>query len=276
MKLYDRAYQLIIGDDKQSIVIDGLRITFDITKTISQDPNPATFTITNLSAQNRNLITSGAYERILLNAGYVGDLRTLFVGYIDTVENRKEGADITTILTCSDGQKDYREARTAVTVGKGATDKEIISHVLKDMPNTEAGIQDLPKEKKLPRGKTIVGNSRDVLKTVAANQDADWSIQDGHLLMLPKNKALSNNEGFLIKEGTGMVGSPQKTTDGLEVRCYLNNAMKIGQLCRIESALSGYSGDYKITKINMKGDIMSADWFNILTVQGGEFQEVSA
>lgn len=275
MKLYKRAYQLLIGNDKESMVVEGLRVSFDITKTISQDPNPATFTIINLSPQNRNLITSKVYDRILLNAGYEGDLRTLFVGYIDTVENRKETVDILTVLTCSDGQKDYRESRTAVTVAKGATDKEIVETVLKDMPNTGSGTRDLPKEKQLPRGKTLVGNSRDVLKSVASNQDADWSIQDGQLLMLPKDKALPNTEGFLIKEGTGMVGSPQKTNDGLEVRCFLNNAMKIGQLCRVESALSEYSGDYKITKLNMRGDIFSAEWYSILTVQGGEFQEVA-
>ncbi len=246
MQQFGRAIQLVIGSSAESIVIDGgLTISFDLTKTITSEPNEATISIVNLNQSTRNLITDKKYNRILLNAGYGDDMRTLFVGYIDEVENRKESTDITTTMTCSDGSKDYREARTAVTVKKGQSDKEIVKEVLKDMPNTETGIQEYKKETKLPRGKTLVGNSRDILKTVAKNQDANWSIQDEKLLILPKTSALANNEGFLIQEGTGMLGSPQKTSDGLEVRCLLNNIMRVGQLCRVVSRIKEYSGDLK-------------------------------
>lgn len=271
MQQFGRSYELIIGNDKESIVIDGLTMSFDIDKTISKEPNPATFTLTNLSQSTRNLITDKKYNRILFNAGYQDDLRTLFVGYIDDVENRKEGTDITTLMTCSDGSKDYRDARVAVTVGKGATDQEIVKQTLGAMPSTGKGKQEYSKERKLPRGKTLVGNARDVMTQVAKNQDADWSIQDGELLLLPKQNALANNEGFLISEETGMIGSPQKVSDGLEVRCYLNNVMRVGQLCRVESVLSEYVGDFKITKLQMKGSNKGNDWTCVLTLQNGTF-----
>lgn len=276
MQQFGRAIQLVIGSSTESIVIDGgLTISFDLTKTITSEPNEATISIVNLNQSTRNLITDKKYNRILLNAGYGDDMRTLFVGYIDEVENRKDSTDITTTMTCSDGSKDYREARTAVTVKKGQSDKEIVKEVLKDMPNTETGIQEYKKETKLPRGKTLVGNSRDILKTVAKNQDANWSIQDGKLLILPKTSALANNEGFLIQEGTGMLGSPQKTSDGLEVRCLLNNIMRVGQLCRVASRIKEMSGDFKIVKIQMKGSNKGGDFTNILTLQNGQFNEVN-
>lgn len=271
MQQFGRSYELIIGNDKESIVIDGLTMSFDIDKTISKEPNPATFTLTNLSQSTRNLITDKKYNRILFNAGYQDDLRTLFAGYIDEVENRKEGTDITTLMTCSDGSKDYRDARVAVTVGKGATDQEIVKQTLGAMPSTGKGKQEYNKERKLPRGKTLVGNARDVLTQVAKNQDADWSIQDGELLLLPKKNALANNEGFLISEETGLIGSPQKVSDGLEVRCYLNNVMRVGQLCRVESMLTEYTGDFKITKLQMKGSNKGNDWTCVLTLQNGTF-----
>lgn len=275
MQQFGRAIQLVIGSSAESIVIDGgLTISFDLTKTITSEPNEATISIVNLNQSTRNLITDKKYNRILLNAGYGDDMRTLFVGYIDEVENRKDSTDITTTMTCSDGSKDYREARTAVTVKKGQSDKEIVKEVLKDMPNTETGIQEYKKETKLPRGKTLVGNSREILKTVAKNQDANWSIQDNKLLILPKTSALANNEGFLIQEGTGMIGSPQKTSDGLEVRCLLNNIMRVGQLCRVVSRIKEYSGDFKITKIQMKGSNKGGDFTNVLTLVNGQFNEV--
>lgn len=271
---FGRAYQLIIGNDRESIVIEQLDMEFDITKTITQEPNPAVFTLNNLSQSTRNLITDKKYNRLMFNAGYQDQMRTLFIGYIDEVENKKESTEIITVMTCNDGQKDYRDARVAVTVAKGATDQEIVKQVTGAMPNTEKGQQEFTTERKLPRGKTLVGNARDVLSQVAKNQDADWSIQDNQLVMLPKTHAFANNEGFLISESTGMIGSPQKVSDGLEVRCYLNNMMRVGQLCRIESAIREYSGDFKITKINMKGGIKSNDWLCILTLQNGQFKEV--
>ena len=274
MQQYGRAYQLIIGNELESVVIEQLDIEFDIQKTISSEPNPAVFSIINLNQSNRNLITDKKYNRILFNAGHGDELRTLFVGYINEVENKKESTEIITILTCSDGQQDYQNARVAVTVAKGATDKEIVQQVAGVMPNTDKGQQTYTKERQLPRGKTLVGNARDVLTQVAKNQDADWSIQDNRLVMLPKTHAFANNEGFLISEDTGMIGSPQKVSDGLEVRCYLNNMMRIGQLCRIESVIKEFSGDFKITKIQMKGGIKSNDWLCILTLQNGTFHEV--
>lgn len=275
MQQFGRAIQLIIGNSTESIVIDTLlTVTFDLTKTLTPEPNEATITIMNLSQSTRNLITEKKYNRVLLNAGYRDDIRTLFIGYIDEVTNSKEGPDTTTALYCSDGSKDYRNSRTAVTVTKGQTDQDVVGEVLKNMPNTTSGIQEYKKTQKLPRGKTMVGNSRDILKTVAKNQDANWSIQDGKLLLLPKTSALANNEGFVIEEGSGMIGSPQKVSDGLEVRCYLNNIMRVGQLCRIVSRIKEYSGDFKITKIQLRGSNKGADFLNILTVQNGQFHEV--
>ena len=268
---FGRNYQLIIGNDKESVVIERLTMSFDIQKTISSEPNPAVFTLTNLSQSTRNLITDKKYNRLLFNAGYQDDLRTLYIGYIDEVENKKEGTDIITMMTCTDGSKDYREARVAVTVAKGATDKEIVKQVAGAMPNTQKGTEQYTKERKLPRGKTLVGNARDVLTQVAKNQDADWSIQDNRLVMLPKKHALANDEGFVISEDTGMQGSPQKVSDGLEVRCYLNNVMRVGQLCRVESMLPEYTGDFKILKLQMKGSNKGNDWTCVLTLQNGTF-----
>lgn len=275
MQQFGRVVQLVIGSDTESIIITSpLTISFDVTKTITAEPNQAEISVMNLNQSTRNLITDKKYNRILLNVGYGEDVRTLFIGYIDEVENKKESVDITTVMTCSDGSVDYRNSRTAVTVNKGQTDKQVVQQVLKDMPNTESGIQEFTKEQKLPRGKTMVGNSREILAGVAKNQQADWSIQDGKLLLLPKTSALANNEGFLIQEGTGMIGSPQKTSDGLEVRCQLNNVMRVGQLCRISSKIKEYSGDFKIKKIQMKGSNKGQDFTNVLTLVNGQFNEV--
>lgn len=274
MKLYGRYYQLIVGNDKESKIITDLNIDFEITKTLTSEPNPATFTITNLNRSTQALLVDKKYDRVLFNFGYDGEIKTLFIGWIDNAENKKESTETKTILTCSDGQVDYRESRIATTVSKGATDKDIVEQALKTMPNTSQGIVDIQEDRKLPRGKVLVGSTRNILKSVAKNHNADWSIQDGKLLILKNDSALANNEGFLLSEDTGMVGSPMRTSNGIEVRCFLNNVMRVGQLCRIKSVLSEYSGDYKITKLVMKGGTNSNECYSILEVQNGTFHEV--
>lgn len=274
MRLYGRSIQLIIGNDKESLVITELKIDFEITKTVTQDPNKASVIVTNLNEQNRNLITSGKYNRIALKVGYGDDLRTLFYGRIDIAENVKIGVDIQTKLTCNDGQDDYRNAIMSVSLAKGATDRDILNHATASMIDATKGSQTLVNERRLPRGKVLHGLTRNVLSSIAKNHDADWSIQDGQLVVLPKSYALANNEGFLISESTGMIGSPHKTNGGLEVMCFLNNMMRIGQLCRVLSVLSEYNGDYKIVKIFSKGTNRGSDFTHVLTLQNGKFTEV--
>ena len=83
--------------------------------------------------------------------------------------------------------------------------------------------------------------------------------------------ALANNEGFVISENTGMIGSPQKTSDGVEYRCLLNNVMRIGQLFRGESIIKELSGDFKISKLQMKGSNIGSDWMCVVEGQNGTY-----
>jgi len=47
--------------------------------------------------------------------------------------------------------------------------------------------------------------------------------------------------------------------------------MRVGQLCRVESMLTEYTGDFKITKLQMKGSNKGNDWTCVLTLQNGTF-----
>lgn len=68
-----------------------------------------------------------------------------------------------------------------------------------------------------------------------------------------------------------MIGSPQKTADGVEYRCYLNNVLRVGQLFRGESVIKELSGDFKLTKLQMKGSSRGSDFMSILLGQNGQF-----
>ncbi|MCC8379884.1 hypothetical protein [Xenorhabdus sp. PB30.3] len=272
MRQFGRQVKLIIGNTKESIEITNLRITFEISKTITSEPNPATIRVYNLNPSHRNLITSKTYNRVSLAVGYE-ELRVIYMGDIIEAITLRDGLDFIIQLTCGDGYEAYTGALVNKTLAAGATDSSILAEATKAM-RTGNGVIDLSKDRALPRGKVLTGNARDIMHKVARNNGADWSVQDGNMTVLPKGKVLADNEGFVLSQESGMIDSPEKTDDGLSVNCLLNPVMRIGGLVRVQSIIPEYNGDYKITELEHSGDLMGDHWATKITCIGGQYQKV--
>lgn len=272
MTQFGRQWQLDVINDSETIVITNLRVAFEIDKTINEKPNPATFQVWNLNRDHLNQILSQQFKKVVLSVGYE-TLRTIYSGDIVKTRVKRDGLDFILTIECSDGFKAYTQARVATTLKSGADDKQILAEIQKTMPEVQAGALDLPNPRKLPRGRVLNGNSRDVLSRIARNHQADWSIQDGNLIFLPKNKVL-NDEAVLLSQESGMVGSPEQTDDGLELSCLLNPALQIGGMVEVQSILDYFNGQYKIVKLVHSGDGLGGDWLSKITVVGGKFQKV--
>lgn len=273
MKQFGRQVKLTLGNTQEIIEITSLRVTFEISKTLSSDPNPATVSVYNLNASHRNALASGYFSRLSLAVGYE-ELRVIYTGDITEVQTKRSDVDFITELECGDGLRDYIQARVSTTLRAGATDAEILAKTAESMRRTQQGVVDLPNDRALPRGKVMVGNARDILHKIAVNNDADWSIQDGHLTVLPRDKVLADSEGFVLSQETGMVGSPEKTDSGLKVTCLLNPTLRMGGLVRVKSILPGFDGDYKITELTHAGDLLGDGWYTTVLCIGGQFQKV--
>ena len=201
------------------------------------------------------------------------ELRQIYSGDITKVRIQRDGLDFVLTLECSDGHVAYTQSRAKTTLKAGATDKQIVEEIQKTMPKVQAGAIDIPNKRQLPRGRVLNGDSREVLNRVARNNNADWSIQDGSLVFLPKDKVLSD-EAVLISQDTGMINAPEQTDDGLEITCLLNPALQIGGLIKLESIIEYFNGEYKVVKLAHSGDGIGGDWHSKMTVVGGKFQKV--
>lgn len=273
MRQFGRQIRLWLGNDSESIVIDNLRISFTVEKSLTAEPNAGEINVYNLTRSNQNLLVSKVYNKAVLMVGYE-EPRVIYGGDIIKAVVIRDDLDYIVKLDLGDGQNDIIGARVNTTLKAGATDEDIAKEAVKAMKGSEEGVIDVPIKKGLPRGKVLVGNARDVLNKIAKNQKADWSIQDGEVIVLPKDKILSDNEGFVLSQDTGMIGSPQKTADGLEVDCLINPALVIGALVRIQSIDVGFNGDYKITSLIHEGDNYADEWYSKIICIGGEFQKV--
>ena len=272
MKQFGRRWKLDITNDQETLSIEQLRVAFEIDKTINEKPNPAKIQVWNLNRDHINQLLSQDYKKVALSVGY-GELRQIYVGDITKTRIQREGLDFVLTLECSDGHQAYTQSRAKTTLKAGATDKQIVEELQKTMPKVQTGAIDIPNQRKLPRGRVLNGNSRDILTKIARNNNADWSIQDGALIFLPKDKVL-NDDAVLISQDTGMINAPEQTDEGLELTCLLNPALQIGGLVKVESIIDYCNGEYKIIKLAHSGDGIGGDWHSKMTVVGGKFQKV--
>ncbi|MCT6876545.1 phage protein [Frischella perrara] len=274
MRQFGRMLQLKIGNQNESIIIDHLRVTFSIKKTLTSNPNAAEISIYNLNDSNRNLIATKQYHLLELSVCYKDDmLRLIFCGDIINVENKLNDKDIITVLRCGDGYKAFTEKTIIKTVAKGQTDNDLLNEAANSF-GIQKGSINLPNDRVLPRGKVMMCDTREVMHEIAINQNADWFIQDGQLFIIPKNKGLANNEGWVISRTTGMIGIPQKNNEEVEVKTLCNPHYKVGSIVRIESRVSECNGDYKIKSIEHNGDLYGSNWYSKLVCTSGEFEEI--
>lgn len=272
MRQYGRRYRLEIGTETEGIAIESLRVTFEFTKTIDSKPNSGTVRVYNMNRDNINKVLAGEFKNLRLSVGY-NELRLIYVANIIKPSVRREDLDWVIEFECADGDTDYQKAYTAMTLAAGSTDQTAVEKIVGRFAETVAGVVDLPNKRALPRGKVMLGNNRDLLNQLCKNNQADWSIQDGELVILPPDKVLSD-EAVLLSQDTGMIGSPEATDNGLELTCLLNPSLKIGGLVRVRSILNHYDGDYKIVNIAYSGDALGGDWTCKLVVIGGKFNKV--
>lgn len=272
MKQFGRRWKLDISNDQETLSIEQLRVAFEIDKTINEKPNPAKIQVWNLNRDHINQLLSQDYKKVALSVGY-GELRQIYAGDITKTRIQREGLNFVLTLECSDGHQAYTQSRAKTTLKAGATDKQIVEELQKTMPKVQSGAIDVPNQRKLPRGRVLNGNSRDILTKIARNNKADWSIQDGSLIFLPKDKVLSD-DAVLISQDTGMINAPEQTDEGLELTCLLNPALQIGGLVKVESIIEYFNGEYKIVKLAHSGDGIGGDWRSKMTVVGGKFQKV--
>lgn len=272
MRQFGRQFQLDIIGKSDTLAINNLRISFDIDKTINEKPNPATIRVWNLNRSHLNQILSGAFDKVALSVGYQ-TLTQIYSGDITKASVQRHDLDFILTLECADGFRAYTQARITSTLKSGSNDEQILTELSKTLPNVNLGTVEVTNKRKLPRGKVMNGDTRELLNRLARNSGADWSIQDGELVFLPKNKVLKA-EAILISQETGMVNAPEHTDDGLELQCLLNPQLVIGGLVEVKSILDYFNGQYKVVKLLHSGDAMEGDWLSKMTVVGGQFQPV--
>lgn len=234
---YLRSMSLIVGNGESATDLSELRIRFAVRRGDTSTPNSADIRVYNLSDQTALGLQLKEFSRVQLQAGYGGDKQTIFEGSVVQMRRGRESQTDTYLdITAADGDSAYNFSVVNCSLASGATLDDQLSVCLKALePHgvTLGHKPDFP-QNKLPRGKVLHGMVRDYLDGIALAAAAKWSIQDGKLYFIPLGDYLPG-EALEVTAKTGMVGLPEQTINGLNVKMLLNSRVKIGRLIKIDN-----------------------------------------
>ena len=258
---YLRKISLIVyGTDLNGIDLSNLRIKFAVKRSDIQTPNVADIRVYNVNTETalsmfinlnppKGIQVPSNQGKVILQAGYQSNYGVIFKGNIKQVILGRENATDTFVdIIAGDGDRAYNFAIVNTTVAAGATPQQQVNAIVNGQNGMAAKgvtLGQIPPDftaKQLPRGKTLYGNGKNYLKAISQSTGQNWSIQDETITFIPVKSYLPGTQVVLTSK-TGLIGTPQQTNIGVNVKCLLNPLIKIGGLINIDQASIQ---DYKI------------------------------
>ena len=275
MRLYGRVWRLRVADFESR----DIEFAFDIEKSLRREPNKASISIYNLSANHRaQLEQLNVYSRpgarnpgsgqgrirVELEVGYGdstfllfrGDLRTAISERPDEWTTKVEGEDGGRAVVWSRVNRSYqpntpvfvplRDCAEAMGVGIGNL-SDYSDVTLEGGSNV------------FTMGTVLSGPAPDELHGLCRSLGLTYSVQNGALQFLRRGQALQSTT-VVLRSGSGLVGLPSRQPDGtITVKALIQPDLYPGRQVSIES--DSVRGFYRIYKAKYAGDTSTADWY---------------
>ena len=270
MANFDRIYSVSVSPN---ILIDQLRVKFEIKKTLEAKGNFCKIDIYNLSEQERNKISSEKYALFLFKAGYLQDagLINLVQGNVTDVIHYVSMPDIITSIYSKDGLKAIKNNFIKLSFAENSSTKNIIDTITNKigLPIRYSNLQ----HKNIKGGYSFVGTVSDALDDLGKQYGFTWSIQNGQIQLLVKDSS-TNIMAFLLTPETGLIESPNRILKNKEIEkkekgeysvtCLLNPQIEVGDLVSIKS--NTLNGSFLVKELIHTGDSMGNEWYTKLKI----------
>ena len=250
MTQFRRSASLTIGKPNAltAISIKDLRITFEISKVESKDPNTAKIEVFNLSEDTRKKIeTEQLGDNIILYAGYLdgeGE-QLLFSGDVVSVTHKIIRPNVVTTIMANDGANSLGSSKISISKNKGVSARSILQTILSTfpLPNNLKTIF-LPVEKIYSNGFAFTGMSKVALTKVTEYLDLEWTIQNNEIRLTPFD-GNDSTTAVLLNTKSGLLNSPSRILD--DTKKAKGTSVKNKPGWKVQSLLS--------PKINPKGQL---------------------
>lgn len=264
MAKFNRTYVLKVATDEEgeNQVEIGMPFSceFDIMRSINGSANTATFTIYNLAPETRKLLYKDPFNikrrAVQFFAGYEDAennmIPMLFNGFVKQAGSVRQGTEFRTEIVCYDGGFAMTEGQAQVSVSAGQKVGDVLKKLMQNLPAIEgatvgSGYDDVTK-----RGQVIFGNPVDHLRMATRNR---FFIDQNRAYVLADDEILAGDIGK-IDATTGLIGTPKKNAQVLEVELIFEPRVTICQALELESiTFPEANGTFKVIEISHRGMI---------------------
>lgn len=234
--MFNRKIKIIIAEFES----EDIRINFNIEKSLIGYPNLGNIKIYNLSENSRNMIEEKGLQ-VQLFAGHEDTgISLLFSGDIINVVHLKIGPDWISEIFSADGINALSTSTINKTLPAGANPEQIYNELVCQMDGVLKGVTEglkdcLSGKKSLLRELQLSGNVKDWLDKISRDCGFDYSINDGVIETTSENLPLNDVPSVVINQASGMIGSPERTEIGINVKNILLPTLKLGRTIKVES-----------------------------------------
>jgi len=223
----------------EGLIIEDLRVSFEVEKSLVGSPNLAKIDIYNLNESQRNTLKDKD-PSIKLFAGYKDNYPLIFKGQIRNINHLYVGVDWITTLYCGDGALALENATINKTFAPGTTQEQIFNELTSKLTGVAQGTLDGLKEcitgkVSLLKSLIVSGSVKEWLDKLSKSCGFDYSVNDEVIETTQKGKPLNDEPSFIVSQKTGMIGSPEVTEIGANVSVYLKGSLKLGRTFTIVS-----------------------------------------
>jgi hypothetical protein len=245
---YLRKISLIVSTSSGSgIEFGDFWIVFTVRRGDMQTPNSLDVRIYNLKPDTANKIAKKEFTTISLSAGYHDNEGILFQGSIVQFrQGRVNQLDSYVDITAADSDRAYNYATISASPPAG-TKKGSVADIIQGAMNAKSigqaitqGYRPNFKPNVSIRGQALYGMARDECRDFALANECKWSLQDGALTFIPWTSFISGGPIPEISVSTGLIGVPEQTQAGINIRTLLNPNIKVGSLIKLNSQINRF------------------------------------
>ena len=253
---YLRQARVEIGVPDGRLIVDGLRIAFEIRSDAQPDASPSNLKIYNLARDTERRIEKGTALR--LYAGYGSDdLPLLHQGEIVRVEQERTGLDRVTTLSLGASQQTSLTRSIFAKSYKGTVALiDIVSDIVSNMGLNLWHFAAIPNVR--IENYVYSGKSADALTGLLRPRGIEWYVHVEEVRFSRRGSADPTMPTYRLSEHNGLIGSPSRTDNGARAKMRLTHQIQLDQRIRIES--EALTGVFKAGVVAHKGDTWEGEW----------------
>lgn len=284
---FDRILTVSIGaQGGAGLLIKDVRISAQITKTSTGEPNSATISIYNLSETTRNKLNK-LDALVYVEAGYIdaSNKDIVFAGTVISVTHTYPRPDVVTVIKAGDGCAFLRKSTFTKSYTAGTSAKKVLEDSVAslNLPDNIKALSGEIIDKALQSGFAAMADSKSTIDKMTRILGLTWSIQNNQFKVVSLRAGDKTRTVRLTPE-TGLIGSPEKTTDitldtsnesdvdgkqkkysGWKIKCLLMPKAEPGGILELSSR-DVPKATYKIISVDHQADNFEGDFITEMTV----------